>query len=442
MKIEIRADNTVHIEGYVNAVERDSNIINVPSVGRCVEQIRAGAFGHALSSGADVDILENHSRKLGSISQGNLSLHEDSIGLHASTDITDEDIVGKARRGELKGWSFGFICTDSEIEQRAGNVPRRIVKALSLSEVSLIDGAYKPCYNGTLVEVRSEGDIIEYRGGIDETVEINTPTDNSDTPTENSNSTTVDETVESRSEAVDYSYYDALLRYHELRYNPYHDDKGRFCSGGGGGGGGVLVVPKGQKGKGFYVGMSESDIAEQALAAEYEEWKKVRQNAQGGQTAEESERIKNELVDSVNPKFVGLKREAVNGEKHWAWTKGRALSENEAQEMEIDKVYDKGKYSVVSGGIGNEIVYFAADSSNSTIAKAKAIVAERKVKSMERFERDKKTGLETLYDRHTTGTTTTYDRWRSNNLKKFDAYWNGPQSNSRAEVDDDSDDPV
>lgn len=40
----------------------------------------------------------------------------------------------------------------------------------------------------------------------------------------------------------------------EIRYNPYHDpSNGRFCSGGGGGGGAVLVVNKGQKGKGVYV---------------------------------------------------------------------------------------------------------------------------------------------------------------------------------------------
>lgn len=261
MKIEIRADNSVHIEGYVNAVERDSNIILVPSVGRCVEQIRAGAFGQALSSGADVDILENHSRKLGSISQGNLSLHEDSIGLHASTDITDADIVGKARRGELKGWSFGFVCTDSEIEQRAGNVPRRIVKALSLSEVSLIDGAYKPCYNGTLVEVRSEGDIIEYRGGIDDDIEVETSAD----------STEIENDVEERAEEVDYSYYDALLRYHELRYNPYHDPgNGRFTSGGGGGGGSVLVIPEGHKGvyTGYKKAMQKSISSASDLAAE------------------------------------------------------------------------------------------------------------------------------------------------------------------------------
>lgn len=234
MKIEIRADNSVHIEGYVNAVERDSNIINVPSVGRCVEQIRAGAFGQSLRSGADVAILENHdiSRRLGSTSQGNLTLCEDNIGLRASTDITDEDIAGKARRGELRGWSFGFVCTDSEIEQRAGNVPRRIVKGLSLSEVSLIDGAYKPCYNGTLVEVRSEGNFMEYRSGVDEATEI---------------------IVEERAEDVDYSYYDALLRYCELRYNPYHDPgNGRFCSGGGAGGSygdSILYVPNKKKGE-------------------------------------------------------------------------------------------------------------------------------------------------------------------------------------------------
>lgn len=298
MKIEIRADNSVHIEGYVNAVERDSNIILVPSVGRCVEQIRAGAFGQALGSGADVDILENHSRKLGSISQGNLSLHEDSIGLHASTDITDEDIVGKARRGELKGWSFGFVCTDSEIEQRAGNVPRRIVKALSLSEVSLIDGAYKPCYNGTLVEVRSEGDIIEYRGGIDDDIEVETSAD----------STEIENDVEERAEEIDYSYYDALLRYHELRYNPYHDDKGRFCSGGGGGGG-VLVVPQGQKGKGFYVGASERDIAEQALANEFEEWVKRRSVFKPSASDEVSDKIGSAHTISVGKSSITLKDE-------------------------------------------------------------------------------------------------------------------------------------
>ena len=37
MKIEIRADGSLHIEGYVNAVERDSRTVICPECGKCVE---------------------------------------------------------------------------------------------------------------------------------------------------------------------------------------------------------------------------------------------------------------------------------------------------------------------------------------------------------------------------------------------------------------------
>ena len=222
LKCEIRADNTLHIEGYVNAVERDSKPVMVPSLGRCVEQVRAGVFGAALAENPDVELLENHdhSRKLGSTSDGVLTLSEDSIGLRASADISDPDMITKARTRQLKGWSFGFVTTSSEVENRADNIPRRVVTGMKLSEVSLIDGKYTPCYAGTLVEVRAVDDsaeMVEFRA--DEDIEI-----------------------------VDYSLGDE-----ELRYNPYHDpSNGRFCSGGGSGGG-VLMVEKGQKGKGVYV---------------------------------------------------------------------------------------------------------------------------------------------------------------------------------------------
>lgn len=223
MKIELRGENSVHIEGYVNAVERDSKVINVPSVGRCVEQIRAGAFQQALQSAPDVLILENHkdSRRLGSISEGNLNLYEDNIGLRAIADITDTDIAEKARSGNIKGWSFGFICNEAEIEQRAGNVPRRIVRSLSLEEVSLIDGDYTPCYKGTLVEVRSEGNFTEYRPGIDEKIDLYSISDSknpNNMQVSGTDSTADDKTVENRSdEKLDYSYYDHVIRYHELR---------------------------------------------------------------------------------------------------------------------------------------------------------------------------------------------------------------------------------
>ena len=164
MDIEIRADGTLHIEGYVNAVERDSRTVICPECGKCVEQIRAGAFGEALRAAKNVDILLNNDkeRKLGSTSEGTLSLYEDSIGLRASADIRDADVISEARAGRLRGWSFGFKKLSSEIESRANTVPRRIVTSMALNEVSLIDDRYTPCYAGTSIELRADGETDEH----------------------------------------------------------------------------------------------------------------------------------------------------------------------------------------------------------------------------------------------------------------------------------------
>lgn len=164
MDIEIRADGTLHIEGYVNAVERDSRTVICPECGKCVEQIRAGAFGEALRAAKNVDILLNHDRKrkLGSTSEGTLSLYEDSIGLRASADIRDADVISEARAGKLRGWSFGFKKLASEIESRANTIPRRIVTSMALNEVSLIDDRYTPCYAGTSIELRADGETDEH----------------------------------------------------------------------------------------------------------------------------------------------------------------------------------------------------------------------------------------------------------------------------------------
>lgn len=164
MDIEIRADGSLHIEGYVNAVERDSRTVICPECGKCVEQIRAGAFGEALRASKNVDILLNHDkkRKLGSTSEGTLSLYEDNIGLRASADIRDEEVISEARAGKLRGWSFGFRKLTSEIENRSNAVPRRIVTSMALSEVSLIDDRYTPCYAGTSIELRADGETDEF----------------------------------------------------------------------------------------------------------------------------------------------------------------------------------------------------------------------------------------------------------------------------------------
>ena len=61
MQIRIRADS-VEIDGYVNAVERNSKPL-WSRMGQFVERICAGAFAKALERNDNVEILLNHIRK-------------------------------------------------------------------------------------------------------------------------------------------------------------------------------------------------------------------------------------------------------------------------------------------------------------------------------------------------------------------------------------------
>lgn len=90
---------------------------------------------------------------------------------------------------------------------------------------------------------------------------------------------------------VDIDYFRKRQKLIELRYNPYHDpSNGRFTSGGGGGGG-MLVVPKGQKGKGFYVAPDTLDKGEQALAnGAYTRWQNAQNKKKAQAEAEEPRR--------------------------------------------------------------------------------------------------------------------------------------------------------
>jgi HK97 family phage prohead protease len=165
MKIQIREDS-VEIEGYVNAVERNSKPL-MSRIGKFVEKIRKGAFNRAIKRN-DVHILLNHdwNKDLGSISKGNLTLEEDNIGLKARATITDKEVVEKARRGDLVGWSFGFEDTPDGVESGTDaetGYPLRNVKDLILHEVSILDKSKTPAYDGTLITARSEDDI-QFRG--------------------------------------------------------------------------------------------------------------------------------------------------------------------------------------------------------------------------------------------------------------------------------------
>lgn len=204
MKINIREDK-VEIEGYVNAIERNSKPL-MSRIGRFIERICKGAFKKAIHRNDDIHILLNHDwdRDLGSTKQGNLELEEDNIGLHARATINDPEVVEKARKGDLVGWSFGFQDRDVENSTEQG-MPLRAVKDLDLFEVSILDRSRSPAYEGTLVSARSvDGEAqIHFRGEemIDEP-DVKETTENSDKPAEDVNEKPATEMAEeSRDEA-------------------------------------------------------------------------------------------------------------------------------------------------------------------------------------------------------------------------------------------------
>lgn len=153
MKIIIRADH-VHIEGYVNAVERLSKPIT-ERLGTFRERVMAGTFKKALKKAQDVRILLNHNeaRDLGGIKDGNLKLEEDAIGLRAEADIYDKDVIKDAKAGNLVGWSFGFFPIESRDTAEDG-MPIKELHEIDLREVSLLNKHHTPAYDGTLVAVR------------------------------------------------------------------------------------------------------------------------------------------------------------------------------------------------------------------------------------------------------------------------------------------------
>ena len=152
MRVEVRND-CVLLDGYVNAVGRDSRVIP-DRRGGFVEQVMPGTFARALGKGKPTELKLNHERTLGSTATGDIELFEDSIGLRAKAKVTDAAVIDKARKQQLRGWSFGFRNPVSEWEERADAPPRRYLKDFDLIEVTLVDDNKLPAYPATSVELR------------------------------------------------------------------------------------------------------------------------------------------------------------------------------------------------------------------------------------------------------------------------------------------------
>ena len=172
MKVEIR-NNSISLDGYVNVVNRESRVLPSPR-GKFIEHIVPGAFKKALEQAEDVKLLFNHSehRQLGSIKQGNLSLKEDVIGLRAKCTVNDTEIIDKAKKNELRGWSFGFRVLKDEWNDGEDGIQRRAIKELQLNEVSILDRT--PAYYATSIEERADAEefVFESRGFDEITVEV------------------------------------------------------------------------------------------------------------------------------------------------------------------------------------------------------------------------------------------------------------------------------
>lgn len=160
MQIEVRADG-LHISGYVNVTGKLSRPVITPR-GKVLETIEERAFAQAISKGGNITVQLDHDsgHAYASTSDGTLVLREDAIGLHAEVLITDETLIEMARKGKIRGWSFGMFNVQDEIESRGEDeLPVRHVKSLELDHISLIKDKI-PCYAATSVECRG-GDTVD-----------------------------------------------------------------------------------------------------------------------------------------------------------------------------------------------------------------------------------------------------------------------------------------
>ena len=151
----------MEISGYVNAVERPSKVLHDRS-GDFIETMKEGAFKKALARNDNVRVLLNHDKKrdLGGTKDGNLELEEDNIGLRAKAKIYDKEVIDKARKGDLVGWSFGFTDRDVDKIYDEKGLLHRAVKDLDLEEVSILDRRRTPAYKGTLIMARDDKEIL------------------------------------------------------------------------------------------------------------------------------------------------------------------------------------------------------------------------------------------------------------------------------------------
>ena len=108
--------------------------------GKVIEEIEPRAFEQAIGRAGNITVTVDHdnSHVYASTDDGTLKLFEDDIGLHADVLVTDETLIELAKKGKVKGWSFGMYNVQDEVEPRADELPLRKVKSLDLDDLTLV----------------------------------------------------------------------------------------------------------------------------------------------------------------------------------------------------------------------------------------------------------------------------------------------------------------
>lgn len=138
MNIEVRADGA-RITGYVNVTEKKSRPVITPR-GKVIEEIEPRAFAEAINRAGNITVTVDHDKShiYASTDDGTVTLKEDAIGLHADVLIKDKDLIELAKKGKIRGWSFGMYNVKDSMEERADDLPIRHIKALDLDHLTLV----------------------------------------------------------------------------------------------------------------------------------------------------------------------------------------------------------------------------------------------------------------------------------------------------------------
>lgn len=162
MKVELRADGTLHVSGYVNVTGKMSRPVITSKGQRVIEVIEERSFHNALARAGNVKMTKDHNSNymLAETRANTLTLHEDNIGLRAEAVITDETTIKEAKAGKVKGWSFGMRNIIDKIEERAEQLPIRRVTGFDLDHITLVVNK-TPVYAATSVELRADEELEE-----------------------------------------------------------------------------------------------------------------------------------------------------------------------------------------------------------------------------------------------------------------------------------------